>query len=422
MTWLKWILTRIRQRLWLSVTLYALAGVASALLAALVGRTFAGLAPFDIGAQAIDSLLTIIASSMLAVTTFSVGALTSAYASASASATPRATSLLTEDAVVQHALSTFVGAFLFSIVGLIALKVGVYGPEGRAVLFAVTLVLILLIVVALLRWIDRLTQLGRVADTIGRVEAAAERAMRDWEARPFLGARCLDEPRPGRPVDALGVGYVQFIDTRELQTVAADAGIEIDVVILPGAFVYRGSVLATVASPDGRVSDETVAAARKAFKVETQRALEQDPRFGLVVLSEIALRALSPAVNDPGTAIDVIGRQARLISLWAEVCEEGARDPAECSRVRVPPVQCADMLEDAYNTIGRDGSGQIDVVLRLVKALGALTQTGPEVVRSAAAEQLRIAIDRAEASLHNLDDLRRLRAAVDAASAAHHPA
>jgi len=412
MSKLRWILSRIRRTLWIRVALYALAGVVVALLASLSERFFPGKAPVDISTDAIDSLLTIIASSMLAVTTFSVGALTAAYGGATSHATPRATPLLTEDQVVQHALSTFVGSFLFSIVGLIALKVSAYGPEGRVVLFAVTLVMILLIVIALLRWISRLTQLGRVADTISRIETAANDAMKTRVEMPFLGGNVLLATRGGEPILAACVGYVQFIDTSALCELSEEADIEIDVQVLPGAFAYDGTVLASVPAGTKPLSEDTRCAIRKAFTIGTARTYDQDPRFGLVVLSEVALRALSPAINDPGTAIDIIGRQTRLLSFWGDAWERGAQTAAEYPRIRVPALRYDDMFEDAFNLIGRDAAGQIDVTLRLVKALQALTKTGPETSRAAAQHQLRILLERTEDDLRNPDDRRRLQDAV----------
>lgn len=412
MSKLRWILSRIRRTLWIRVALYALAGVAVALLASLSGQFFPGKAPVDISTDAIDSLLTIIASSMLAVTTFSVGALTAAYAGATSHATPRATPLLTEDQVVQHALSTFVGSFLFSIVGLIALKVSAYGPEGRVVLFAVTLVMILLIVIALLRWISRLTQLGRVADTISRIEDATNDAMKTRVDMPFLGGKALISTREGNPIVAASVGYVQFIDTSALNELTEERDIDIDVQLLPGAFAYDGTVLARVPFGSEPLSEDTRASIRKAFTIGTARTYDQDPRFGVVVLSEVALRALSPAVNDPGTAIDIIGRQTRLLSFWGDAWQRGTRNPANYPRISVPALQYDDMFEDAFNLIGRDAAGQIDVMLRLTKALQALTATGPEASRVAARHQLRIALDRAEDALQSPFDCQRLSDAV----------
>ena len=59
-----------------------------------------------------------------------------------------------EDTTTHNALATFIGSFLFSLVGLIALSTGVYGDQGRVLLFAVTIAVVILIVYTLLRWID----------------------------------------------------------------------------------------------------------------------------------------------------------------------------------------------------------------------------------------------------------------------------
>jgi len=410
MSRLNWLLSRIRRTLWVRVALYALLGVVAALLASLSNRFLAGQAPLDISSDAIDSLLTIIASSMLAVTTFSVGALTAAYGAATSNATPRATPLLTEDGVVQRSVSTFVGSFVFSIVALIASKVSVYGPEGRAILFLVTLAVIGLIVMALLRWINQLTKLGRVGDTIARIEQATEGAMKARIAMPYLGGRVLEGGYRGTPVLSQEVGYVQFVDTEALSEMAEEGGIDLDVHVLPGSFVFEGSVVACVPVSAEALKDETAAAIRGAFTIGAARTFDQDPRFGLVVLSEVALRALSPGINDPGTAIDVIGRQARLLTFWGDAWAEAEQCEADYPRLRAPALRYDDLYEDAFTLIGRDGAGHVDVMLRLVKALQALARIGPPGARAAAVHQLQVALVRAEAAMSDGDDRRRLQA------------
>jgi uncharacterized membrane protein len=407
MSRLNWLLSRLRRTLWIRVSLYALLGVVVALLASLSSRFLDGWSPFDISTDAIDSLLTIIATSMLAVTTFSVGALTAAYSAATANATPRATTLLTENEIVQRSLATFMGSFLFSIVGLIALKVSIYGAEGRVVLFLVTMGVIVLIVVALLRWINQLTKLGRVGHTIDLVEDATHAAMKDRIALPFLGGRVLTRRGEGAPVFSTRIGYVQFIDTEELSKLCAPDGLRIDVQVLPGSFVHESTALATVSSA---VPDDTVDTIRSCFTIGVSRTFDQDPRFGLIVLGEIALRGLSPAVNDPGTAIDVIGRQTRLLSYWGNRWAEAEATPPHYEQLRVPPLAYDDLLEDAFNLIGRDAAGQVDVMLRLVKVLQALSDTGPAPFRAAVRRQLEIAVGRAGQKLQAEDDRRRLEA------------
>lgn len=421
MSKLQWLARQLRKMLWLRVSLFAIAGIVAAGLASLTSRFLPGRLPFDISADAIDSLLSIIASSMLAVTTFSVGALTSAYSSATSNGTARATQLLTQDRVVQNALATFVGSFLFSIVGLIALKVSAYGPEGRAVLFLVSIVVVLLIVLALLRWINQLTRLGRVSDTTERIECETRDSMDARLRLPFLGGARLpeewpDPSSPGTPVLATEVGYLAFIETARLSQLAEEAGLFIDIPVLPGAFLYSGTVLARVHAAEGggpaRLSQAMADSLRAGFSTAALRSYDQDPRFGLVVLSEVALRALSPAVNDPGTAIDVIGRQTRLLTHWAEAWEAASGAPPDYPRLRLPALRYSDLFEDAFALIGRDGAGQVDVLLRLAKALMALGRIGPQPSRDAARAQLRVMLARAEQGLSCEDDRRRLAEAV----------
>lgn len=161
----QWLLTRLTRQLWFRATLIGALGIAAG-LAALTEHLLPWDLPTTIGADAVDGILNIIASSMLAVTTFSLSVMTSAYSNV----TPRAIKLLIEDRLTQNVLSSFIGSFLFSIVGIVVLKTGAYGDSGRFVLFIVTIAVIALVVVSLLRWIDHLTRLGRVGETTERVE------------------------------------------------------------------------------------------------------------------------------------------------------------------------------------------------------------------------------------------------------------
>lgn len=419
MSRIQWLLTRLRKTLWIRVSLFALFGVVVAALASLSSTLFPGTMPIEISTEAIEALLTIIASSMLAVTTFSVGALTAAYSSATTHGTARATQLLTEDRVVQNSLATFVGSFLFSIVGLIALTLSAYGAEGRAVLFVVTVGIIVLIVLALLRWINQLTHLGRASDTAGRIESETQAAMEARLSLPFLGGARLtptaQEMGPGTEIAATEVGYIAFIDTARLSELAEAADCSLDILVLPGAFAHAGTALARIRDV-ADLSDELITDIRQCFSIGATRSFDQDPRFGLVVLTEVALRAVSPAVNDPGTAIDVIGRHARLLTLWAQGWEDACKQDPHYPRLRLPTLEYGDLFEDAFNLIGRDAAGQIDVLLRLAKSLAALSQIGPVASRQAATLQLRILSDRASRGLIAEDDRRRFALALTGVS------
>lgn len=358
-----------------------------------------------IGAEAVDQVLTIMSSSMLAVTTFSLSVAVSAFTAAAQSATPRATTLLQQDPTTQNVLATFLGAFIFSLLGLVALKAGYYTPAGEFVLFLVTAVVIFLVVLSFLRWISHLMEFGRMSDTLDRVEAAAENAFSERLARPGLGGELQTSAPPhGRPrVCSQSVGYVQHIDMQALADAVEEGGSRIWVVAVPGTFVHENAVLAIVDSVS--VEEQAASEIREAFTIGRERGFEQDLRFGLVVLSEIAIRALSPSVNDPGTAIDVIGRLVRVLSPW-RVEEAGEPD---FRGVVVPPIDTRELLEDAFRPISQNAGDTYEVHLHLQKGLIALRETAPGTFRQSAKEISAYALERAEAVGLPPEDARRLR-------------
>lgn len=409
----QWILRQLGRRLWVRASLIGALGVAAAMLAAVAERFLPWQLTFNIGADAVDSILAILASSMLTVTTFSLSVMTSAFGAATSNVTPRATRLLVQDRVTQNVLSTFIGAFLFGIVGIIVLKTGAYGPQGRVVLFVVTIGVVALVVGMLMRWIDHLTKLGRVGETTDRVEAATRYAIAARLKQPLLGGRPASPDTVDLPniVASRETGYIQHVDVTAIATCAETLEADVLLCVVPGTFVYEGTPLARLGEASAEVSEQeradTLRAMGQAFSIGHQRSFDQDPRFGLAVLSEIAQRALSPAVNDPGTAIDVIGRCTRLLTQWAK----GAGEDVDVlhERVWVPPLKAADLFDDAFSLIARDGAALVEVQLRLMKALRALGGMGDAEFSDAARHQAQLALERAEKAMTLEEDKRRIR-------------
>jgi uncharacterized membrane protein len=405
------LLRQFTQQLWVRVALFSLTAVLTALIGVALAPVIPGELPRLIGADALDDVLAILASSMLAVTTFSLTTMVMAYTSASSYATPRASRLLMDDPTTQNALGTFIGSFLFSLVSIIALGTEIYGEEGRLVLFVATLAVILLIVIQLLRWIDYLSRVGRVGQIIDMVEQEAMRAMANRIEHPCLGGRPLHDPANDVPVDARiieasEVGYVQHVDTQALAKLTDEHGGDVYILALPGIFVDRARPLARVR---GIAADDALEQIRDAFTIGKHRSYFQDPRFGLCVLAEIASRALSPGVNDPGTAIDVIGRGVRVLSEWRRYDLDRADADAKCPRVRVGPLDTDDLFDDFFRPIARDGADNVEVHIRLQKALFTLATRGSPQMRDAALRHSALALVRAEATLIVEEDKETLR-------------
>ncbi|MFT8896978.1 MAG: DUF2254 domain-containing protein [Acetobacter sp.] len=413
----RWLLIQITRRLWFRATLIGLAGVVVAASGIVFQRYIPWDIPGTIASSAENDILNIIASSMLTVTTFSLSVMITAYDSSTNDASPRATRLLIEDSTTQNVLSTFIGSFLFSIVGLILLKTGLYGEHGRVILFAVTIAIIILIVVMLLRWIDHLTRLGRVGATTARVEQVARRAIQERLDNPWLGGVPFDgSDIPFGFVAVLSgdVGYVQHIDMDRLSECTEEGLYSVHVSALPGTMTFPDTPLAWV-SPSNNVekTNALIENFRKAFSIGNERDFDQDPRFGVTVLAEIGLRALSSAINDPGTVLDVLGRETRLMALWSTAQMERAGYKPSYPHVHVPGLQDMDLFDDAFTLICRDSAQLIEMQLRIQKSLRALAGMGSEKFRAAARFYADTALQRAHESLSSPIDKARLQELVD---------
>ena len=406
-----WVAVQLTRRIWVRASLFSLLAILTALIGIALSPYIPSDLPTKIGADAVDHILGIIASSMLTVTTFSLSVMVSAYSAATSNVTPRATRLVIEDSTTQNVLSTFVGSFLFSLVGIIVLSTGAYGAQGRVVLFAATIIVIILIVTTLLRWIDHLSRLGRVTETTARVEAVATKAMRQRHQNPYMGGRAFDEtitvPAGALKVCGSAIGYVQHVDTGALSNLIGDGAGRIYLAATPGDFVDPTLPLAWVTGIDAQGTAKAVC---DCFSIGETRSFDQDPRFGASVLAEIASRALSPGINDPGTAIDVIGRAVRLLSIWTEEVEDAGKKP-QYPGIFVPPLDLGDIFDDLFTPIARDGAKIVEIGLRLQKALNMLSRFGGESYRVQAKRHSTEALQRSEVALSIEADRERVRRA-----------
>lgn len=411
MTKLNWTWLLLSRQLWFRASLIGLLAVLAAILGLVADRFLPSNLVITIAPASVDRILSVLTSSMLAVTTFSVSVMITAYGSATSNVTPRATTLLMQDRTSLNVLSTFVGSFIFGVVGTIVLQTGSYGEKGRLVLFLTSIGVITIIVVSLLRWIDHLTRFGRVGETTAKVAEATSKAMRDRLEHPYLDCHpYLDDgpPQDAEPVYPLQAQYIQYIDIPALQAFAASHELQIVLDANPGSFMWPGRPLAWL-YPRDKVPENHAETVRAAYSLADQRSYDQDPRFGLVVMSEIAARALSPAVNDAGTAIDVISRLTCILALWGNtICSEQEKQVVH-ENLHVPPLSSHDLFEDAFAVIARDGASMVEVHIRLRKALQSLTTLGDAEFKENAQKFAAIALARAESALCLESDVKRLQ-------------
>ncbi len=179
-------------------------------------------------------------------------------------------------------------------------------------------------------------------------------------------------------------GYIRYIDTRRLFQLARDYRIKIKLLRRVGHFVPAGIPFIQV-DREERLPAEAIPQFRNAFDVGPSRTLQQDTEFGVLQIVDIALRAISPAVNDPSTAINCIDQLSRILIRFAS-----RQAPAPILydlpgeiRVIVPWITFEGLLESAFEQIRQYSIHDAAVCLRLLRALGdiAITTEKPEYRR-----------------------------------------
>ena len=432
---LRFLLFSFKEKLWvkpLSLCLLSIAAVFAAKLAD--GTALAQHLP-KVEQASVETLLSIMASSMLVIATFSAGTMVSAYASASRSSTPRSVSLIISDDASQNALSTFVGAFIFSVVAITASSNNFFEDAGIFLLFCLTCLVFAIVILTFIRWVDSVARLGRVGSTVEKVEDAAMRAINHRLSTPRLGGKQQPknvEEQGGdtskyQTLTTDSIGYVQMVDMAKVQAWAEEQDAQVHIAMLPGQFCTPDRPLCYIESVKPKHSEDNSknkssgksnekndkSALLSAFQIGSERSFEADPRYGLVVLSEIASRALSPSVNDPGTAISILGSYSRLFIQWAQKEDKNEAEDIKYNNVTVPDISTADMFDDAFTGVARDGASMIEVSIRMQKTLDAIAKTSGDKVSKAAAEHAKTAYERSINALTYEGDKEALKAIVN---------
>ena len=397
-------IVRLRERLWFKPVLFCVGAIVAISLARFGNiydrPEFLSL----ITADTIEMLLKIISSSMLAVATFAVGSLVTAYGTAATAATPRAFQLLVADDTSQNALSSYIGAFIFSIVALVALRLDFYREGGLVALFALTMAIFTWVVLTFVAWTDNIARLGRLNTSISKTEDATARVLNQQRKKPHLGGIEKNESNRlyGLEIFSGDVGHLQHVNSEALQKIAQENDTKIMLNAVPGTFVSPERPIAVLSAH--HATEETCQKIRDQFIVSDARSMTEDPRFGLVILSEIALRALSPAVNDPGTAVVIVGRMVRLFSVWAQESRPKAEDQPAYDRLIVPSLDIDTLFDDAFRGISRDGAGMVEVAVCVQKAMLSLSQVEDGMFKEPAKRIARQALARAETAMdHDFD-------------------
>ena len=405
------------RKLWVRVVIMGLLAFLSLGLTQLVEPLVPKNIATMLSGAAADRLLDVIANAMLAVTIFSITIMVSVHQASSSQFTPRVHRLIIQDRTTQNTLAVFIGAYVYALLAIILRELGVYVDERAFVLFVVTVLVLAVIVIYLIRWVLHLQSFGSLIDNARQIEKVTLAQFRDRLDNPCLGANPLTGEIPeGETIVAAESGYIKHIYPEGLNEVADAHGVSLYLRRNIGSFVFVNEPLVTVIR-EGAAEDELdfetlTEGVRANIVLGDVRTFDQDPRFGLMVMGEVASKALSPGINDPGTAIDVITRIGRILSVYEDETEN--RPETLLGHLHVRPISPRDLIEDGFAALSRDGAGVVEVQIRLQQTLAGLMQHPDKGLREAARAAAATELARALAEMSFEPDRERLIASTHA--------
>jgi uncharacterized membrane protein len=385
---------RLRDSLWIGPTIAAAFAIVICVFAYLVGTRYDAEVAVNIGQDTLVTVLALFASSMLTVATFSLSAITNSAASVASSTSPRAAVHVITDARGRVALASFVAAFVYSSVGILSLVALPFGEAGRLALFIGLIVIVAVVLVAFITWVDHVLKLGRQQHALARLLHNANASVTRQSAYAF-GALEWDGSVPDGAVAIHHdrVGRVVRLHTDRAQQIADEHDVDVIVTVRPGDTVEPTRPMAyLVGTCAAEAVEQALDDVRCIVALDLQRTQDQDVRFNVTLLGETADRALSPGINDSGTAIVVMDLLLSFFVHWCEVRRDAVSAEVGSARVRVPVLRADQLVGDAFGPIARDGAGQVEVGVRLQKTLAALTRLGDPELADAATDLSRTAL------------------------------
>ncbi len=325
---------------------------------------------FGGNADSARSLLSTIASAMISVTGLVFSITMVVMQLASSQFTPRLLGSFLGSRVVQVTLGVFTASFVFALMVLRDVRAG-DSPFVPQLSVTVAFGLVLASVGLFLAFIHHITDSIQVTEVVDRVAVGTVRSLErgseaEWDDTSAVPPSWSQQPGPSVTVTTgQRHGVVQRIHYSRLVGSAERAGVVVELVARAGDVRHRGQRLAVVHG--AHAGDDVVDAVRDAFGLGGDRTLQQDPEFGLRQLVDIAERALSPGINDPTTAVQVLDELHRILRV-AAIRPDRSRylvDGSGAVRVVDRPPTFAGMLDLALDEIAHYGKETLQVPLRI---------------------------------------------------------
>ncbi|WP_414563065.1 MULTISPECIES: DUF2254 domain-containing protein [unclassified Anabaena] len=332
------------------------------------------------GPEGSRAVLSAIASSMISVTATSFSITIVAMQLASSTFGPRLLRNFMKDTGNQIVLGVFIGTFIYSLLVLRAIYNEDFDLFVPHLSVTVGLALAILSIGVLIYFIHHASTIIQVSHVLQSVSDDLDKAIErlfpekigvnPQADQPYREDIPPDFSLQAYPIKNNKNGYLQAINNEKLMEIARQYDLLVHVKFRPGNFVVKGSELVMV-WPGVRVNNKLKQQLQQIFIIGKERTEQQDIEFPIQQLVEIALRAISPGINDPFTAIRCIDRlSAGLCYLVQRQFPSSYRyDYDNQLRVMVPSLDFEGIVDQAFNQIRQYSNSDAAVTIRLLEAI-----------------------------------------------------
>ncbi|WP_053073769.1 DUF2254 domain-containing protein [Bacillus sp. LL01] len=386
----KWTL-RARKEIWFVPSLYALASIILTAIVISIDTVFADSVQeylpkiFFTNVDLSTTILSSIATAILTMTTISFSTIMVVLTTYSSQFSPRTLQDFMTQKTTLRVLGVFVGSFIYSVLSLLFMKDWL--DEQRVLASGVSVILAVICVgyfvffihhvarsIQVSKLIERLMKEGLISVQKRKLLYKAEKITFGTMETPTTYADKI-ELRPK------ATGYVQVIDMEGLASKAKEHKFYIIFSKRIGDFVTERTMFAEVYYTEKKPKDLDLTSY---IEVGEERTPLQDGEFALQKLAEVALRAISPGINDPNTANNCIRYMSRLLIEFGEVDSEAISflDDNKEKRVTIPQRTFEKILYTAFYQIRIYGERDISVVLTMLECLILTAEGSKKEVRN----------------------------------------
>lgn len=289
----------------------------------------------------------------------------------------------------QITLGTFIATFVYAMLVLRSIRGGNDAGFVPPLAMSVGVLLVFLSVGVLIYFIHHVARSIQADSVVNSIASETEEAIE----RLFPSAIGKEDSENDRPetrrldwaclptrfdVDAKAVrvqrsDHLQMVDDDKLMELAVENDLVIRLRARPGGFLVQGGIVAHVWS-DGDLDPELLDKVRGVFVLGPTRSLQQDAEFGILQLVEVAVRALSPGINDPFTAMTCVDRISSLLCRLSRRTFPAAERFDDDGRLRVvaDTSSFGGFVDSGFNQIRQNAGRSMAVLIRMLEALESI--------------------------------------------------